>query len=252
MIAAVILVLLLAPPAEARFPEPPLGLDLYKPVPEADPLTPEKVALGRRLFFDRKLSRDRRLSCASCHEPAKAFSDGRPVARGIGGAEGARNAPAIINRGYGSTFFWDGRAPTLEQQVIEPILNPKELGLASLAELESRAGMPAATFAAALSSYVRTIRSGGSRFDRYMAGDATALSDSEKIGLALFRGKANYVACHVGPNFTDEQFHNTGVAWREGALADEGRFAVTRDPRHRGAFKTRPTCMTGVSPGLRT
>jgi cytochrome c peroxidase len=238
MIAAAVFALWLAPHVEARFPEPPLGLDSFMPVPEANPLRPETVALGRRLFFDRKLSRDRRLSCASCHDPAKALSDGRAVARGIGGAQGARNAPAIINRGYGSTFFWDGRAPTLEQQVIETILNPKELGLASLAELQSRTGMSAATVASALSSYVRTIRSGGSRFDRYMAGDAAALSSIEKCGLALFRGKANCVACHVGPNFTDEQFHNTGVAWREGNLADEGRFAVTRDPRHRGAFKT--------------
>src|SRR5579864_3644878 len=106
---------------------PPLGLDLYMPVPEANPLTPAKVALGRRLFFDKRLSRDGTLACASCHDPKLAFSDGRTVARGIGGAEGARNSPAIVNRGYGKMFFWDGRAPSLERQALEPILNPKEL-----------------------------------------------------------------------------------------------------------------------------
>jgi cytochrome c peroxidase len=99
---------------------PPLGLDLYMPVPDANPLTPAKIALGRTLFFDKRLSRDGTLSCASCHDPKLAFSDGRKVARGIGGAEGIRSAPAIVNRGYGKTFFWDGRAKTLEQQALEP------------------------------------------------------------------------------------------------------------------------------------
>ncbi len=98
---------------------PPLGLDLYMPVPESNPLTPAKVALGRRLFFDKRLSRDGTLACASCHDPKLAFSDGRMLARGIGGAEPTRNAPAIINRGYGRAFFWDGRAKSLEQQVLE-------------------------------------------------------------------------------------------------------------------------------------
>src|SRR5215831_13267102 len=116
---------------------PLLGLDLYLPAPESNPLTPDKVALGRRLFFDKRLSRDGTLACASCHDPKLAFSDGRTVARGIGGQEGTRNAPAPINRGYGAMFFWDGRAKSLEQQALEPILNPKELGLA-VAELERR------------------------------------------------------------------------------------------------------------------
>ena len=230
MIAAALLAMLFAPAAEARFPEPPLGLDLFMPVPEENRLTPEKVALGRRLFFDKQLSRDRSLACATCHDPARAFSDGRAVARGIGGVPGTRNSPAIINRGYGSSLFWDGRTATLERQVLEPILNPKELGLADLKELELRAGMPANAVAAALASYVRTIRSGGSRFDRYMAGEVNALSPLERAGLDLFRGKANCVACHVGPNFTDEKLHNTGVAWHDRKFADAGA--------GRGDFKT--------------
>ena len=200
---------------------PPLGLDLYMPVPEANPLTPQKIALGRKLFFDKHLSRDQTLACASCHDPKLAFSDGRKVARGIGGQEGTRSAPAIINRGYGKTFFWDGRAKSLEQQALEPILNPKELGM-MVPEVEQRTGLKIAEVTAALASYVRTIRSGDSRFDRYAAGQQNALSELEKQGLALFRGKARCSTCHAGPNFTDENFHNTGVAFRDGRLLDEG------------------------------
>src|SRR5687767_6918420 len=112
------LLVILASCAEARLPEPPLGLDLFMPGLATNSLTREKVALGRKLFFDKRLSLDRSLACATCHDPAKAFSDGRALARGIGGAEGLRNSPAILNRGYGSSFFWDGRAPSLERQVL--------------------------------------------------------------------------------------------------------------------------------------
>lgn len=200
---------------------PPLGLDLYMPVPETNPLTPARIALGRKLFFDKRLSRDGTLACASCHDPKLAFSDGRKVARGINGTEGSRNSPAIVNRGYGASFFWDGRAKTLEQQALEPILNPKELGMTE-PEVERRTGLRITDVTAALATYVRTIRSGDSRFDRYAAGKTTALSDQEKAGLGLFRGKAGCNTCHIGPNFTDEKFHNTGVAWRDGRLIDQG------------------------------
>ncbi len=208
---------------------PPLGLDLYMPVPENNPLTPAKIALGRRLFFDKRLARDRTLSCATCHDPKLAFSDGRKFAHGINGAEGNRNAPAIVNRGYGESFFWDGRAKSLERQVLEPILNPKELGMTE-AEVERRTGLKIAEVAAALASYVRTIRSGNSPYDKYISGDAKALSAQAQAGLAVFRGKGRCTICHVGPNLTDERFHNTGVAWRDGKLVDvgagEGRFKV--------------------------
>jgi len=217
--------------------QPPLGLDIYMPVPETNPLTREKVALGRKLFFDKRLSRDGTLSCASCHNPQLDFSDGRPVARGINGAEGPRNAPALINRGYGRSFFWDGRASSLEQQALQPITNPIELGLTE-AELERRTGMKASDVTGALASYVRTIRSGDSRFDRYAAGRTNALTPLEKTGLQIFRGKGGCTSCHVGPNFSDEQFHNTGVAWRDGRLTDQGRFPVSANDRDHGAFKT--------------
>lgn len=219
---------------------PPLGLDLYMPVPEANPLTAQKIALGRKLFFDKRLSLDRTVACASCHDPKRAFSDGRVVARGIHGAEGTRNAPAIVNRGYGRTFFWDGRAKSLEQQALEPILNPKELGMTE-AEVERRTGLKIAEVTAALASYVRTIRSGDSRFDRYAAGRPDAMSAVEKRGLEIFRGKARCILCHAGPNFTDESFHNTGIAWRGGTLADagagEGSFKV---PTLREVARTAP------------
>ena len=200
---------------------PPLGLDLYMPVPDANPLTPQKISLGRKLFFDKRLARDGTLSCASCHDPKLAFSDGRKVARGINGEEGTRSAPAIVNRGYGRTFFWDGRAKSLEQQALEPILNPRELGMTE-PEVERRTGLKIAEITGALASYVRTIRSGDSRFDRHAAGDQHTLTDVEKEGLAIFRGKAHCNICHAGPNLTDENFHNTGVAIRDGKLIDEG------------------------------
>jgi cytochrome c peroxidase len=216
---------------------PPLGLDLYMPVPETNPLARTKVDLGRKLFFDKRLSRDQTLACASCHDPRLGFSDGRPLAIGIHGTRGTRNSPALLNRGYGAAFFWDGRAASLEQQAIEPIFNPKELGMTE-PELEMRLNMKTSDVAAALASYVRTIRSGDSRFDRYAAGKKNSLNVLETAGLALFRGKGNCSACHSGPNFTDERFHNTGVAWRDGKINDEGRFLISHDERDRGAFKT--------------
>jgi cytochrome c peroxidase len=230
------LIVMIAALAEVWIPKPPLGLDLYLPAPSANPLTREKVALGRRLFFDKRLSRHGTLACASCHDPKLAFSDGRAVARGLNGAEGTRNAPALINRGYGQSFFWDGRADSLERQALEPILNPIELGL-TLSELESRTGMRAPDVTAALASYVRTIRSGDSRFDRFVAGTGSLIA-LEKSGMEIFRGKGGCTACHIGPNFTNERFHNTGVAWRDGRMMDDGRFTVSGNSRDRGAFKT--------------
>ena len=118
----------------------PLGLDLYLPVPEDNPLTAEKIALGRQLFFDRRLSRDGSISCSSCHDPDRAFSDARPVAVGIADRKGRRNSPALINRGYGRLFFWDGRVATLEEQVLKPIEDSNEMDL-PLAEASARVGL---------------------------------------------------------------------------------------------------------------
>jgi cytochrome c peroxidase len=199
----------------------PLGLDLYLPVPEDNPLTTEKIEIGRRLFSDHRLSRDGSIACSSCHDPDRAFSDGRPIAVGVFSRQGRRNAPALINRGYGRSFFWDGRAATLEEQVLKPIQDPNEMDL-TIPEAVARTGLPADEISRALASYVRSILSGDSAFDRFLNGDRAALSAEEQAGLQLFRGKANCVACHVGPNFNDERLHNTGVAWRDGKFADPG------------------------------
>ena len=207
----------------------PLGLDLYMPVPEENPLTAGGVALGRQLFFDPRLSRDGSVSCSTCHRPDRAFSDGRPLAVGVSGRVGRRNAPTLINRGYGRAFFWDARQRSLEQQVLTPIEDPNEMG-STVAEASARVGRTPGEVAHALASYVRSILSGNSRFDRFVNGDRTALSGEEQRGLTLFRGRGNCTACHVGPNFSDERTHNTGVAWRGGGLADEGG--------GRGVFKT--------------
>jgi cytochrome c peroxidase len=229
----------------------PLGLDLYMPVPEENPLTIEQIELGRRLFGDRRLSRNGSIACSSCHAPERAFSDGRTVPIGVFGRQGRRNAPALINRGYGRAFFWDARSPSLEDQVLKPIQDVNEMDL-TLDEATTRVGLDAVTISRALASYVRSILSGDSPYDRFVNGDRGALSVEEQRGLQLFRGKGNCTACHVGPNFSDEKLHNTGIAWVEwgggaggaggtggaGRSLDEGRATITGRPEDRGAFKT--------------
>lgn len=226
---------------------PPTGLDRFLPAPETNPLTAEKVALGQELFFDVRLSRDQSLACATCHDPAHGFTDARPLAVGVFGRRGVRRVPSLLNRGYGASFFWDGRVRTLEEQVLQPIVNPLEMDLPleeAVARLRPKVNS-IEELSQALASYVRTILSGDSPYDRYVAGDRAALNAVELEGLRLFRGKANCVACHLGPNLTDELFHNTGVGFRHGRFADPGRFAVTQNPRDLGAFKT-PT-LRGVA-----
>ena len=137
----------------------PAGLDLYMPVPESNPLAAETIARGRDLFGDRRLSRDGSRACASCHNPARAFSDSRAIAVGVFNRPGRRNAPALINRGYGRAFFWDGRSTSLEQQVLAPIVDPNEMDL-SLSEASARIGLSAEEIAQALASYVRSILPG--------------------------------------------------------------------------------------------
>src|SRR5437762_7700192 len=142
----------------------PLGLDLYLPAPEENPVTADKIELGRRLFFDRRLSRDGSIACSSCHDPERAFSDGRALAVGVFGRQGRRNSPALINRGYGRSFFWDGRVATLEEQVLKPIQDPNEMDL-TLEEAASRVNLDQTTIARSLAGYIRSILSGDSPFD---------------------------------------------------------------------------------------
>ena len=238
-------------------PEIPLGLDLYLPVPEDNPLTSEKVELGRTLFSDPILSRDKRLACAGCHEPERAFTDGRTVSRGVFGRQGTRHVPTLINRGYGRAFFWDGRISSLEEQVLQPIQDQKEMDMTlkdvveRLRRHQEYTELFQAAFgripthvdlANALASYVRTILSGDAPIDHYMNGERDALSAQARDGLRIFRGRGNCTACHVGPTFTDERFHNTGVAWQDGELLDQGRYMVTGKEEDRGAFKVPTLC----------
>jgi cytochrome c peroxidase len=212
----------------------------------------DEVELGRRLFFERKLSSDGSTSCASCHNPDRAFTDGHAVAEGVSGQKGSRNTPTLVNRGAGLSQFWDGRAASLEKQALEPLANPKEQNTSVEAVLfwlrgnvAFRSEFPkvfnrevgAEDLANALASFVRTIRSVDSRFDLYMKGEGE-FSEEEKAGLMIFRGKGGCFLRHAGQNFTDERFHNTGVAWREGRMVDQGRFAVTGKNDDRGAFKS--------------
>ena len=252
LVAGVFAATLAALPAAERL-DIPLGLDNYLPVPEDNPLTREKVELGRRLFNEKQLSRDGTVACSTCHDPKRNFTDDKPLAEGVFGRIGARRVPAILNRAYGTAFFWDGRIPTLEEQVLQPIINDKEMDMtleeavARLREDEEYAEEFDSVFghaiteqdiSHALASYVRTILAGNSRYDRYLNGEGDALTELERRGLEIFRGKGNCTDCHLGPNLTDEKFRNTGIAWKDGELADLGRFRFTKRENDRGSFKT--------------
>jgi cytochrome c peroxidase len=265
----------------------PLGLpaDLWALlVPPENPVTPEKVALGRRLYFDTRLSADGSVSCATCHDPAKGFSDGRKVAIGIGGKSGARNSPTVLNSVFNEFQFWDGRANGLEDQAKGPMVNPLEMGMASH-EVVSAAVAKVPEYRAefqrlfgrepdidvivqAIASFERTVVSGNSKVDRFLAGDKGALSEAGQRGWVLWNGKARCNTCHAlgesTPTLTDNKFHNIGVAAKNRDFAslarraadvkdpaelafhpeftELGRFVVTRQPKDIGAFKT---------PGLR-
>jgi cytochrome c peroxidase len=233
--------------------------DMVMRVPADNPLTVEKIALGRRLFFETSLSSDRSVACATCHDPKRAFTDDRPLAVGVFERVGRRHSPALINRGFGQTQFWDGRAATLETQVLRPIEDRNEMDLSleeAIARLTAdeyyRAAfqtvferpVSAEDLGRALASYVRSIRSGDAPYDRFIDGETDALSPEQQLGLRVFRTKGRCAFCHREPTFTDEQFWNTGVAWsvdpasQTGSYQDEGRFEVARTERLRGSFKT--------------
>ena len=207
-------------------------------VPNDNPVTAAKVELGRKLFFDARLSADGKVSCASCHDPGRAFTDGRKVAEGIGGRLGTRNSPTLLNSMFSTGQFWDGRAGTLEEQAKMPLTNMDEMGNGSLDEVRAKIaavpeyvkgfqqvfGGPVTVdgFAKAIAAFERTLVSGDSPLDRYLAGDLNALSESARNGLILFRTRARCGVCHVFnqnfaafatfPFFTDGIYRNTGVA----------------------------------------
>jgi cytochrome c peroxidase len=202
--------------------------------PADNPQTPEKVALGQRLFFDARLSADGTIACSTCHDPARAFTDGKPVSTGIEGRLGQRNAPTILNALYNATQFWDGRATTLEQQAALPIVNSVEMGMPSVdsavariaAIPEYREGFKSAFGTApngrdlmrAIAAYERTQVAFDSPFDHYIAGERNAIDPAAKRGWELFNTRARCNKCHAlsedkrdTTNFTDNDFHNIGV-----------------------------------------
>jgi cytochrome c peroxidase len=197
------------------------------PASVENPLTPPKIRLGRSLFFDARLSGAQDRSCATCHNPERAFTDGRPRAAALDDTTLLPNTPPLLNLAWSKRLFWDGRVRTLEDQARHPIEHPQEMAgnwsaiIRRLAAdprfVESfREAFPASpapgpdTIAAALASYERTIISAPSRFDRFIAGDERALSSEEKSGFRLFVGKAGCVGCHNGWRFTDDRLHLTG------------------------------------------
>lgn len=202
--------------------------------PADNPQTPEKIALGEKLFFDGRLSVDGTVACSTCHDPARAFTDGRDVSIGVKGRAGQRNAPTILNAMYNSAQFWDGRAKTLEDQATFPIVNPVEMGQPNLdAAVAGLQAVPEYTQAfravfgrpingtdlvRAIASYERSQFSFDSTFDRFIAGDRNAISDSAKRGWELFNTKARCNKCHAlteekrDPTyFMDQDFHNIGI-----------------------------------------
>jgi cytochrome c peroxidase len=213
----------------------PLGLpeDTWKYyIPKTNPLSAAKVELGRKLFFDARLSADGKVSCSSCHDPKLAFTDGKVVAEGISGRLGVRNSPSLLNALFNVQQFWDGRTDTLEQQAAEPLVNPLEMGNASHAEVVDRlrsiseyraefqsvfgSEITIERMSQAIASYERTLLSGDSPLDRFLAGKEDAISVEAKRGFAIFRGRGRCTRCHSfteqQPFFTDFAYHNTGVA----------------------------------------
>ncbi len=234
----------------------PLGLEKDSLViPGDNPLTEEKVALGKLLFFDTRLSANGTIACASCHKPSLAFTDGQPVSTGIHRQQGGRSAPTAINRVFSAAQFWDGRAATLEAQSVGPFVSPVEhgfpnhealvatvRGITGYQPLFERAFGPTPVtvdlIGKAIASFQRTLLSGNSPYDRFSEVDeAGALSDTAQNGFRVFLGKGQCLRCHFGFNFTDEQFHNLGVGWEQDNR-DPGRYDVTNNPEDRGAFKT--------------
>jgi cytochrome c peroxidase len=239
----------------------PLGLPPV-PVPKDNPPTAETIALGRRLFYDPRLSKDNSLACASCHNSRLGFTDSLEISRGVGGMTGTRNAPTLINVAYLPLQFWDGRASSLEEQAASPIADPVEMNQTHEVSVSKLGKDPSykAIFLKAfgpgpitigrveksLASFERTILSGDSAFDRYeFSGDKQALSPAQIRGLAIFKDphRGNCAACHTINSsyalFTDGKFHNIGEgAGDDGVFKDIGRYHVTQLESDKGAFMT--------------
>lgn len=234
----------------------PLGLPPV-PWPKDNPYTKEKAELGGLLYFDKRLSSDQTISCASCHNVPCAYSDCRAIAIGIRNHKGTRHSPTIINAAYSKLLFWDGRAASLEEQCKGPIGNPKEMtnvpdvheahqqcaervrSIAGYRTLFKQAfGHDEITIddiAKAIATFERTVLSGNSAYDRYQAGDRTALTQEQIHGMQVFK-KSGCTNCHGGFNFSDDRFFNIGIGV-DALKPDLGRYVFTHQDRDWGAFK---------------
>lgn len=247
----------------------PYGMEEFFAAADRQP-EPARVRLGRWLFFDQRLSADHSVSCATCHRPEHGFSQPVALPTGVGGRRGLRKAPSLINLGArtilpdgdaGPAFFWDGRAPSLEAQVLMPIADPNEMGSTHATMVATLSGIDGyrryfreafgtdaiteSNVAAALADYVRSRKSGNAPYDQWAYGkNGRALSAEQQQGSDIFFFRGSCATCHAGFNFSDGRFHNLGVGWNAATqtFADEGRAAVSHDQRDRGKFKT---------PGLR-
>lgn len=218
--------------------------------------TAARVELGKMLFFDPRLSRDGNVSCASCHNPSLGWSDGLATARGFQGKLLERASPTIVNTAYNTIHMWDGRKKTLEDQALGPMEAASELNTdlehffvwinasagykSAFAKAYPGEAITANTLKRAIASFERTIVSRTSPFDRWLGGDKRALTAPQLRGMVLFndQAKTNCIACHAAPNFTDNGFHNLGLASFGADNPDLGRYAQKRVAMMKGAFKT--------------
>jgi cytochrome c peroxidase len=238
-----------SPQADASVLDVPIDFPA-RPEPEDNAVTLERVELGRALFYDTRLSRTGQISCASCHVQAHAFSDPHSTSLGVDGLTGTRNAPALVNEAWNSSYFWDGGVPSLELQAVGPIKNPLEMDmtLAAVNALLAADGDIAARFEVAygegpsertlpraLASFVRSLVSGNSAFDRFRRGDTQALTESAQRGRDIFEGERGQCThCHVGFNFTNNAFRNNGTRPDD---PDPGRERLTLKDSDFGKFR---------------
>ena len=236
---------------QPAIPTAPLGLPPI-PWPEDNPYSPARAELGKVLFFDGRLSSSGMVSCAFCHDRSHAFAGAASLSLGVSGKAGTRRVPALINRAWGKSQFWDGRSATLEAQAVIPVADVDEMGMSvegvaqKVRNIKGYAPMFAAAFgdsgitsdriAKAIATFERTIVSGNSPYDRYVAGDKTALTKQQKNGLDFFNKKGECAECHSGPDFTTEKFANIGVGM-DHRNPDPGRAAITGKRSDMGKFK---------------
>ncbi len=234
---------------------PLTGLPVYQ---SSDPPTVANATLGRLLFYDKRLSRDGTVSCSSCHSVENEYSNTLSVSIGIGAVAGTRKAPPLLNKAFSSPQFWDGRATSLEEQASGPLFNPIEMGTTEaqlVAKLTAIAGygsyfqtafgdktVTLARVTRAISDFERSLMSGDSSWDRWQKDPTQTYPQDAEDGYSLFQDR-DCTQCHVPPFFTDNNFHNTGVGFKNGLFPDEGRYAITKLTNaeidaERGAFKT--------------